>query len=235
MKNEEKNLLDTMDSWRCRLFKQHCFFEKNDIVYNEYVGDIIVVYYDEDGMVTNEKLKETHLDRERFMMVAQANTWKEIMKNKVQISSVQDVIMQIKEHTGHVISKSDMDPVLLDLLEDEDDEEFNIDNIGFELPLFELPLYYLSGNGATVMLFSDILAKVSEAFDSNLYIIPSSVLELLVVPDGEGNLLEDIGYIIPLVNKGMDETEVLSNFLYYYDNTTHQVSICESNVMNYLK
>jgi len=85
------------------------------------------------------------------------------------------------------------------------------------------------------MLFSDILAKVSEAFDSNLYIIPSSVSELLVVPDGEGDLLEDIGYIIPLVNKGMDETEVLSNFLYYYDNTTHQVSICESNVMNYLK
>ena len=74
-------------------------------------------------------------------------------------------------------------------------------------------------NGANVILYPELLKKVGEQFDSNYFIIPSSVHEVLFVKElfyqGDTKTLEDM---IHVVNSSCVLPEdVLSDSLYYYD------------------
>lgn len=90
------------------------------------------------------------------------------------------------------------------------------------MPLQEddvLPMYVLSNaekvNGAAVMAYSDIFSNISAKIGDELYIIPSSVHEVIIIPKkGEA---EDIKRMISVVNTGeLDSEDVLSDSLYQY-------------------
>lgn len=75
--------------------------------------------------------------------------------------------------------------------------------------------------GAGVIFIPGILEKISEVFKRGFYLIPSSIHELLIMPD-DGNIIEsDINRIIEEVNTNeVAAEEQLSDHVFYYDRET---------------
>ena len=96
----------------------------------------------------------------------------------------------------------------------------------------DIGLYVLSNKqrifGARAMCRKDILKAFAEELGSNLYIIPSSVHELILTKD-DGNI--SAGWIKEAVQEinGNSYTikpeEVLSDSVYYYDRKTEEIQI----------
>ena len=94
----------------------------------------------------------------------------------------------------------------------------------------EPPMYVLSNsrmiNGASAMLYPDMLKKLSEKLDSNLYIIPSSVHEVIVFSDNMADDKKSLKDMIYSVNRTqMDPQDILSDSLYFYDRTEEKIFI----------
>lgn len=75
----------------------------------------------------------------------------------------------------------------------------------------------IMSNGAIALLYPDILPKIAEELQSDLYIIPSSVHEWIVMPAFSCNKLELLDMVKDVNEKSVLETEFLSNNVYYYD------------------
>lgn len=80
--------------------------------------------------------------------------------------------------------------------------------------------------GANLLMNNSFLYEIAEKLQDSFYIIPSSVHELLVLPACQVQDVEGLNRLIQNIN----DTEVilsdrLSYTLYYYDCTTHKVSI----------
>lgn len=73
-------------------------------------------------------------------------------------------------------------------------------------------------NGATVMIYPDVIHRFAEEQNRNLYIIPSSIHEILVIPEYEKKSLSSLSKIVKQTNDShVSADEVLSNQAYYYD------------------
>lgn len=79
--------------------------------------------------------------------------------------------------------------------------------------------------GATVMLYDDVLADIAENFESDLYILPTSIHEVFFMPvhgirpdEVRDHLAETIANIV-------EKSEVLSYNVYLYDKKTASLSI----------
>ena len=89
-------------------------------------------------------------------------------------------------------------------------------------------------NGAGSMLYDDMLQRVAKKVDSNLYVIPSSVHEIIAIP---------VSFVQPhelakLVNEvNMNQVsleERLSNQVYYYDRRLHKLSMATNTPLKRL-
>ena len=94
----------------------------------------------------------------------------------------------------------------------------------------EPPMYVLSNsrmiNGAAAMLYPDMLKDLSEKLDSNLYIIPSSVHEVIVFSDNLADDEKSLRDMIYTVNRTqMDPQDILSDSLYFYDRKEEKIFI----------
>lgn len=95
----------------------------------------------------------------------------------------------------------------------------------------EVPLYVLSNksrfHGAACILYPGLLKNFSEAVDSNLYIIPSSIHEVLLLPSYESDEAGSIKQMIKEVNDTqVEEEEVLSYSVYFYNNADDKIYVC---------
>lgn len=106
------------------------------------------------------------------------------------------------------------------------------DELGIEdAPEASENLYVLTNefgmNGASFMLYEDILNSFSVKMNQNFYILPSSIHEVLLVPDIEG---VDVGFLADTVREvnavAVAKMEYLSDSVYYYDSGMKRVSIC---------
>ena len=82
--------------------------------------------------------------------------------------------------------------------------------------------------GAIAMLYKDCLAKVAEVYDDNVIILPSSIHEIIVMPETQVKThLSDLKEIIFGVNNEdcIAEDEVLGDLPYRFDKTTGELSI----------
>lgn len=123
---------------------------------------------------------------------------------------------------------SSLETVLREMMgEDEDEEEGGPKEEQFS---DLIPMRILSNEnrvfGASCILYPGLLEEVAGEQDSNLYLIPSSIHEVILLPDdGE----EDPNYLrgmISEVNESQVEPEeVLSNQLYYFDRHSNKVSV----------
>lgn len=93
-----------------------------------------------------------------------------------------------------------------------------------------MQLYVLSNkrrtDGAACMLYPSLIEDFAKAIGSDLYIIPSSIHELLLLPARGTDSSDELKSMIREINETQLLTEeVLSNSLYFYDCTAKEIKI----------
>ena len=149
-------------------------------------------------LVHNAHLKIWNVSIEELYKTACKNT---PFLNKYYIKSIKETIME--------------------MLSEEMCEEFNND----ENNIYKddsVPMYVLSNtnkiNGAACILYPELIKDFSKAVNNNLFIIPSSVHEVLLLPSDNVKDAEGIKEMVKEINcTQVDAEEVLSDSVYYYD------------------
>lgn len=101
---------------------------------------------------------------------------------------------------------------------------------GIEMPEIEpeFPIFVISNDkhcwGVSALLYEEALYEFSEAIGSDLYVIPSSIHELIVFCADYIDQPEDIASFVTEINKGVVPiNERLSNQVYRYDRNLRKV------------
>lgn len=73
-------------------------------------------------------------------------------------------------------------------------------------------------NGATSLLYENLIHDLAEQKQQNFYILPSSIHEILLIPDISPGALQHLSQIVKEINeKHVRGDEILSDSAYYYD------------------
>ena len=77
--------------------------------------------------------------------------------------------------------------------------------------------------GAAVLLYPDEIQKLANHLKANLYILPSSIHELVIVPEKRKLPMEDLSAMVCQINRDhVCPEEVLSDKAYLYDRANDQ-------------
>ena len=93
-----------------------------------------------------------------------------------------------------------------------------------------IPLLVLTNNrrylGAACILYRGILEKFAKKLGENLFILPSSVHEVILLPETKVNSSKNLLRMVIEVNRTqLAPEEVLSDTVYYYDRESGEISI----------
>lgn len=93
-----------------------------------------------------------------------------------------------------------------------------------------VPMYVLSNqlklNGSVCILYHNLLKEFADRMESDLYILPSSIHEVLIIPARYGNSYEDLSDMVREVNASqLSGEEVLSDHVYYFSRDTCQITM----------
>lgn len=85
----------------------------------------------------------------------------------------------------------------------------------------EVPMYVLSNksriNGASCILYKDILKDFAMVVDKDLYVLPSSIHEVILLPSDGTQESEQLKEMVREINQSqVEKEEVLSDSVYYY-------------------
>lgn len=99
-----------------------------------------------------------------------------------------------------------------------------------DIDLSPAPMFVLSNtsklNGATVILYNNVLKKFADMIKSDLYILPSSVHETILLPSFEGMSKDELKEMVECVNATqVAPHEVLSDNVYFYDRAKDEISL----------
>lgn len=94
----------------------------------------------------------------------------------------------------------------------------------------DIPIFVLSNgdymNGASAMLYDEVLKEFAERMKSNLYILPSSIHEVILLLEDDAGNPEELSKMVKDTNRTVvDKEEVLSDHVYYYDRKEDQITI----------
>lgn len=82
--------------------------------------------------------------------------------------------------------------------------------------------------GAAGVLNDSILAEFAERIQKNLYLLPASIHEFIIVPDEGKTNVEELNEMAREINEFVAGTqEVLEDHVYYYDRKKQQIMISE--------
>lgn len=72
-------------------------------------------------------------------------------------------------------------------------------------------------NGAAAVLYEGVIEKLAEKYKTDLYLLPSSIHEMIVVPAYDRTLYEPLGVMVKNINDHyVEKEEVLSDRVYIY-------------------
>lgn len=172
--------------------------------------DLSVIYrwivdFSEDGvasvLINNELSNVLGLDEEELFDLAKNNT-----RNLMP-----PVFRDIRELIG-------------DLLDEEHDKEM-IDNMTPDQRMYVVTNKYNFG-GANILLYESVLKDISNELGSDLYILPASINELIVLTVSDDKDPDSLAAIVNEINQfDVDECDRLSNNVYYYSSSTRKVYI----------
>ena len=81
-------------------------------------------------------------------------------------------------------------------------------------------------HGAAALLYPELLQQLSDNTQSNLFILPSSIHEMLLMRDnGEVNAAELQAMVMGVNQEAVSPEDLLSNEVYYYDGKEHTLSM----------
>lgn len=79
--------------------------------------------------------------------------------------------------------------------------------------------------GAACILYDGMLDKISEEIGENYYILPSSIHEMIIIPESNSPSRAHLNEMIAEVNQTqVDDEEFLSECVYYYDRKTRTLA-----------
>ena len=86
----------------------------------------------------------------------------------------------------------------------------------------DCPMFVLTNetgiNGASAILYPKMPKKVYETLGCNYYLLPATIHEFLIVPEGEDIRAEDLLCMVKEVNETqISEEDILSEHIYYFD------------------
>lgn len=98
------------------------------------------------------------------------------------------------------------------------------------LPLNESPMYVLTNqlrlHGAGCLLYEDVVADFADRSDSDLYILPSSIHEILLVKTSINDNLEEMSEMVREVNATqVSPEEILSDHVYKFTRATGKITM----------
>lgn len=90
------------------------------------------------------------------------------------------------------------------------------------------PIYVLTNAkgflGAAGLLLDSLLADLADLIENSFFILPSSIHEVILVPEGNGMDIRSLSEMIRAVNESeVSPQEVLSDHAYHYDRKTRQI------------
>lgn len=186
----------------------HCLVSNTD----DEIGSFII---------TRELMESWNLTVKELYQLAGVNTPKLFPSS---IRTMEDVLQEVLEPI------QESSPIYEEGIEEEDIKQ---EDIKQEIPFqIESPhsMYILSNssgmNGAGALLYPQVIEKFSNSIKSNVYILPSSIHEVILVPFQEEI---DKSQLIQMVNE-VNETqvtkeEVLSSSVYYYDRLRKEFTV----------
>ena len=155
--------------------------------------------------VKNEHLKMWNVDAKEIFRQARVNTQP---VNTPILQPMDEMLLSIFNEEGHATN-------LLD------------ENVDFGLRSHDM-LYALTNvekqYGASMITQPEVLNKLEQLFPEGFYVLPSSVHEVLIVPDNGEMEPKMLGEMVGEVNKNeVERQEVLSDRVYSYDKEKHQI------------
>lgn len=83
----------------------------------------------------------------------------------------------------------------------------------------------LKSFGAACILYDGILDEISNQLGENFYVLPSSIHEMIIIPESNSPSRELLDEMLTDVNQThVADEEVLAERVYYYDRDTHQLN-----------
>lgn len=132
--------------------------------------------------------------------------------------SVLELLELAKKNTPRMFPGTifSMDEVLEDCLDGREREDREYAEF-----LQQIPMKILSNtvkiNGAVSVLYEGMLEKIGEQYGRDFYVLPSSVHELILIPDTDDRTAEELKEIVMETNRTqVAPEEVLSDSVYYY-------------------
>lgn len=201
----------------------------NDFMDYEKIKDRLVLCIRKQTQ-NDDDLKRKYLDMELYVRLV-INTDDDgmasvvIKKEHVKKWGVnpQTVIAQARKNSEKQYTIDGMADVLKELSAGRD--------IGIDFDDVTLKPMYILGNairhnGASVINSTKVLGKLAKSINENLYILPSSIHEIIVIPT---SFVEDANYLKDMI-RCVNDTEVrpderLSYNLYYFDRETKKVKV----------
>lgn len=169
--------------------------------------------------ITNELLKQWNVGIDTIYKIAKENS-EFLLPGK--ITSLKDVIKKILRKN----ILNDYKDISMSISEKEID-----DFINSLIPSQEGPQMYVAQNsngidGATVMLYDNLISDFANKLNKDLFIIPSSIHEVIMVPDN-GSMHADVirNMVIDVNSSQVTPEEVLSNNVYKYNRDTDSIII----------
>lgn len=94
----------------------------------------------------------------------------------------------------------------------------------------DIPIFVLSNNdymnGASAMFYQGILQEFAERMKENLYILPSSIHEVILLRESDAGDVRELSYMVKETNRAVvDPEEILSDSVYYYDRIRNKITI----------
>lgn len=193
--------------------------EKNEkmlerVPYMEYMDLALVFYY----LVQDEKIGNAtiliHDSHLKMWQVTKTDIYKEACVNTPKLLPA--AITGMKEVIEQMLGEK--------VFQDEEEGE-------------DIPMYVMTNpmrmNGAATMLYPNVVKNFANAIGKNVYIIPSSIHEVILVPQTgtEGVRLNDM---VREVNEmQVDPKEVLADHVYFYDRQEETMTSCVREEIRY--
>lgn len=206
--------------------------------YIPYLDLAIVFYYDCSNelfgnaaiLIKNSHLKMWNVDVYELYKEAVINTPK---NNPYEIKTMEEVMKEIliesmKEEFSKGMEKESREE---EFLSAEGMDELAKQLIGqTEKTDNQTPMYVLSNteriHGAACILYGHLLEDISKKINDNLYILPSSVHEMIIIPASFAGKTSDLKLMVEEINETqVEEEEVLSNSVYFFNRSTKKLEM----------
>lgn len=85
-------------------------------------------------------------------------------------------------------------------------------------------------NGAACAFYPEALQEISERLGSDFFLLPSSIHEMIIVPDTGKVSISELRKIVKYVNEtAVDPNEMLTNSVYQYSRKEQSLTLCKEN------